>query len=102
MPLSSQTARVVVLAGLSKFTSSPLRVGQMEAAKVSNRCRDAQQSGDERAHPVAASGYASEAVQAGKSFAIWIRVALLGTLYRTRPEHCGRQILQKMQHRFLP
>ena len=32
--------------------------------------------GDERAHPVAESGNASEAAQALKSFAIWIRVAL--------------------------
>jgi putative transposase len=44
MPLSSQTARIVVLTGLSKFTSNLLKVGQMEAAKVWNRCRDAQQS----------------------------------------------------------
>jgi transposase len=44
MLLSSQTARTVVLAGLSKFTSSLLKVGQMEAGKVWNRCRDAQQS----------------------------------------------------------
>jgi Putative transposase DNA-binding domain len=44
MPLSSQTARIVVLTGLSKFTSSLLKVGQMEAAKVWNRCREAQQS----------------------------------------------------------
>ena len=41
--MSSQTACIVVLAGLSKFTSSLLKVGQMEAAKVWNRCRDAQQ-----------------------------------------------------------
>jgi Putative transposase DNA-binding domain len=41
---SSQTARTVVLAGLSKPTSSLLKVGQMKAAKVWNRCRDAQQS----------------------------------------------------------
>jgi hypothetical protein len=34
----------VVLTGLSKFTSSLLEVGQREAAKVWNRCRDAQQS----------------------------------------------------------
>ena len=44
MPLSSQTARTVVLTGLSKFTSSLLKVGKMEAAKVWNRCRDAPQS----------------------------------------------------------
>jgi hypothetical protein len=31
----------VVLTGLSKFTSSRLKVGQMEATKVWNRCRDA-------------------------------------------------------------
>jgi putative transposase len=42
MPLSSQTARIVVLTGLSEFTSNLL---QMEAAKVWNRCRDTQQSG---------------------------------------------------------
>jgi hypothetical protein len=34
----------VVLAGLSKLTPSLLKVGQMKAAKVWNRCRDAQQS----------------------------------------------------------
>jgi hypothetical protein len=44
MPLSSQNGRIVALTGLSKFTSSLLKVGQMEAAKVWNRCRDAQQS----------------------------------------------------------
>ena len=44
MPLSSQTGRIVVLTGLSKFTSSLLKVGQMEAAKVWHRCQDAQQS----------------------------------------------------------
>jgi Putative transposase DNA-binding domain len=44
MPLSSQTARTVVLTGLSNFTSSLLKVGRMEAAKVWNRCRDWQQS----------------------------------------------------------
>jgi hypothetical protein len=44
MPSSSQTARIVVLTGLSKFTSSLSKVGQMEAAKVWNRCLDAQQS----------------------------------------------------------
>ena len=44
MPLSSQTARTVALTGLSKFTSSPLKVEKMEAAKLWNRCRDAQQS----------------------------------------------------------
>jgi hypothetical protein len=44
MPLSSKTVRIVVLAGLSKFTSNRLKVGQMEAAKACNRCRDAQQS----------------------------------------------------------
>jgi hypothetical protein len=44
MPLSSKTVRIVVLAGLSKFTSNRLKVGQMEAAKAWNRCRDAQQS----------------------------------------------------------
>jgi hypothetical protein len=44
MPLSSQTARTVVLTGLSDFTSSLLEVGQIEAAKVWNGCSDAQQS----------------------------------------------------------
>jgi hypothetical protein len=44
MPLSSQTARIVVLNQLSKFTSNLLKVGQMDAAKVWNRCRDALQS----------------------------------------------------------
>jgi hypothetical protein len=49
MLVSSQTARTVVLTGLSNFTSSLLKVGQMkvgqmEAAKVWNRCRDWQQS----------------------------------------------------------
>jgi hypothetical protein len=44
MPLSSQTAHIIVLTGLSKFTSNLLKVGQMEAAKMWNRCRDAQQS----------------------------------------------------------
>ena len=44
MPLSSQTARTVVLTGLSDFTSSLFNVGRMEAAKVRNRCRDWQQS----------------------------------------------------------
>jgi hypothetical protein len=44
MPLSSKTVRIVVLAGLSKFTSNLFKVGQMEAAKAWNRCRDAQQS----------------------------------------------------------
>jgi transposase len=44
MPLSSQAGRIVVLTGLSKFTFSLLKVGQMEAAKVWNRCQDAQQS----------------------------------------------------------
>ena len=44
MPLSSKTVRIVVLAGLSKFTSNRLKVGQMEAAKAWNRCQDAQQS----------------------------------------------------------
>jgi hypothetical protein len=34
----------VALTGLSKFTSSLLEVGQREAAKVWNRCRDAQES----------------------------------------------------------
>ena len=44
MPLSSKTVRIAVLAGLPKFTSNRLKVGQMEAAKAWNRCRDAQQS----------------------------------------------------------
>jgi hypothetical protein len=44
MPLSSQNGRIVALTGLSKFTSSLLKVGQMEAAEVWNRCRDAQKS----------------------------------------------------------
>jgi putative transposase len=43
MPLSSQAALIVVVAGLSKFTFSLLKVGQTEAAKVWNMCRDAQQ-----------------------------------------------------------
>ena len=64
MPLSSQPALIVVLAGLSKFTFSLLKVGQMEAAKVWNMCRDAQQVGDRRARQVAAPGYAPEADQA--------------------------------------
>jgi hypothetical protein len=44
MPLSSQTARTVVLTKLSKFISILLKVGQIEASKVWNRCLDAEQS----------------------------------------------------------
>jgi hypothetical protein len=56
MPLSSQTGRIVVLTGLSNFTSSLLKLAQMEAAKMCNRCRGRAAVGDRRAHQKSAPG----------------------------------------------